>query len=214
MIDIASIRTDYKRGSLDEHQVAAEPMAQFNAWFEQAIAAEVPEVNAMALASVAENGQPSVRIVLLKGVDARGFIFFTNYQSRKGRELDNHPQAAATFFWHELERQVRIEGYAERIPEEDSTAYFNSRDRASRIGAWASPQSEVIAGRHILEERVERFGNRFLNDENPPRPDHWGGYKLVPHSVEFWQGRPSRLHDRIRYTRTETGIWNIERLAP
>lgn len=193
--------------------MAATPHAQFRIWFEEALSAELPEPNAMHLATVSAEGQPSGRVVLLKGLDDGGFSFYTNYQSRKGRELEDNPNCALTFFWPELERQVRIEGSAHRLPDETSDAYFTSRPRNSQIGAWASPQSTVILNRDILETRMQDLLSRFSGDEPLDRPRQWGGFVVIPNTVEFWQGRPSRLHDRIRYVRAESN-WQIQRLAP
>jgi len=211
--DIADIRKDYKLGALDEADVHADPMTQFALWFEQAVAAELPEVNAMALAT-AHDGQPSLRIVLLKGLENGGFTFFTNYGSRKSKDIKDNPKVALTFFWEGLERQVRIEGSAEQVSAEESDAYYHSRGRESQVGAWASPQSEVIKDRDILELRVKRFAQTFQHDEIVPRPAYWGGWRVMPHRIEFWQGRPSRLHDRILYRKIENGTWIRERLAP
>ena len=210
---IADIRKDYTLHELSENEVASNPISQFNSWFQEAVEAKVNEPNAMSLGT-AVDGQPSVRIVLLKGVDEKGFSFFTNYQSAKGEELRQNPKAALTFFWAELERQVRIEGVVEKRPEAESDTYFNSRPKGSRVGAWSSPQSQVIPDREVLEERVQEYSQKFEDTENVPRPDFWGGYVLSPTMVEFWQGRPSRLHDRIRYRLSENNSWTIERLAP
>ena len=212
MITLAELRNEYARGSLDEKHVEADPIRQFQLWFQQALDAKVPEPNAMTLATVDEQGQPSARIVLVKGADERGFVFFTNYESRKGQDLAINPRASLLFYWIELERQVRIEGTVEKTSAEESDAYFASRPVGSRIGAWASEQSREIASRTMLEEREKAFAERF--GANPPRPPQWGGYRLVPARVEFWQGRPSRLHDRILYTRQADASWRISRLSP
>jgi pyridoxamine 5'-phosphate oxidase len=211
-MSIADMRKEYALNGLSEADVAAEPIAQFGRWFDQALAARLPEPNAMVLVSVGADGQPSARVVLLKGLDARGFVFYTNYESRKGRELDAGGRAALVFFWAELERQVRVEGVAERVSPEESDAYFASRPPGSRIGAAASPQSQVIAGRAELERRVAELSAQHPEGDIA-RPAHWGGYRVRPAVVEFWQGRPSRLHDRIRY-RLDEGAWAVERLAP
>jgi pyridoxamine 5'-phosphate oxidase len=212
MITLAELRKDYARGSLDENSVDTDPIHQFQLWLEQALDAQLPEPNAMTVATVDAEGRPSARILLIKGVDERGFVFYTNYQSRKGRELTGNPHASLLFHWIELERQVRIEGVVEKTSAEQSDAYFASRPLASRIGAWASEQSSEIATRAELEAREKAFAERF--GENPPRPPHWGGYRLVPDRIEFWQGRPSRLHDRILYTRQADNRWQISRLSP
>lgn len=208
----ADLRRDYALTGLTEADAAADPFAQFAHWFDQALAAGLPEPNAMTLATATSDGRPSARIVLLKGFDARGFVFFTNRHSRKGRELAANPRAALVFFWPELERQVRVEGNVAPTGDDESDAYFASRPLASRLGAWASPQSETIAGREALDRNVAALTARFGG--NVPRPPHWGGYRVVPEAVEFWQGRPSRLHDRLRYIRRPGDRWLCERLAP
>jgi pyridoxamine 5'-phosphate oxidase len=211
---IADIRRDYCRAALDESVTGDSPFSFFNHWFEEGQRSEIDEVNAMTLATVDAEGKPHARTVLLKGLDERGFSFFTNYESAKGHELMHQPHAALLFFWKELERQVRIEGMVEELSIEESDAYFASRPRGSRIGAWASPQSSVIADRRILEERVTHFSDQYPGDE-VPRPSFWGGYRVLPLCIEFWQGRPSRLHDRIRFRRESLqSPWERERLAP
>jgi pyridoxamine 5'-phosphate oxidase len=209
---IRQLRKDYAMGALDEAQAHPDPTEQFRQWLDEALSANLTEPYAMALGTVNDEGQPSVRIVLLRGFDASGFMFFTNYESRKGQDLLHHPKAALTFFWQELERQVRIEGTVTRANAAESDAYFLSRPRESRIGAWASPQSQVLPDRHALDALLGQRVAEFEGTE-VQRPDHWGGYRLAPHTIEFWQGRPSRLHDRIRY-RLVDGIWLRERLAP
>jgi pyridoxamine 5'-phosphate oxidase len=221
---IADIRKDYKLASLEEADVALHPIDQFTRWWNEAVASQIDEVNAMTFATANAAGTPSARIVLLKGYDANGFVFFTNYESDKAKNLAQNPKAAIIFFWKELERQIRIEGTVEKVSAADSDRYFNSRPAASRIGAWASPQSAVIENRLVIEKNVERYSSIFAND-SIERPDHWGGYIVKPTSIEFWQGRSSRLHDRIRYTLENSAYnaatdtrsdanWKIERLAP
>ena len=209
---IADLRKSYERAELSESDSHPDPMQQFDRWLNEAIRSEVPEPNAMTLATVASNLRPSTRVVLIKGYDARGIVWYTNYLSRKGHELAGNPFAALQFHWAELERVVRIEGRVEKVSDEDSDAYFHSRPLDSRIGAWASPQSEVISGRSVLVANAARYGAQFLLQ--PPRPAHWGGYRLVPDEWQFWQGRRSRLHDRLRYRLQDSGQWQRERLAP
>ena len=208
---LADLRKSYERAELDETASDPNPRLQFEQWLQEAIKAELPEPNAMTLATVGPEGRPSTRVVLIKGCDEGGIVWFTNYESRKGRELAAHPMAALQFHWVELERVVRIEGSVTRVSEAESDAYFATRPLDSRIGAWASPQSEVIAGRSVLVANAAAFSAQFLL--NPPRPPHWGGFRLKPDRWEFWQGRKSRLHDRLRY-RQDDGQWLRERLAP
>ena len=210
---IAALRRDYRSHQLDLSQVNEDPILQFQQWFEAALEAEVPEPNAMTLATVGPNHRPSARTVLVKGFDQKGFVFYTNYESQKGKELLANPFAALVFCWLELERQVRIEGKVEKISRADSLQYFTSRPKGSQIGAWASPQSEVIAGRGVMEELQKELEEKYAAAENLPLPPHWGGYVVIPDKIEFWQGRSSRLHDRLRYT-LEGGEWRIDRLAP
>lgn len=208
---IADLRKSYERAELSEEASLADPLKQFDRWLTEAIAGEVPEPNAMTLATVGSDMRPSTRIVLVKGYDERGIVWYTNYESRKGVELAGNPYAALQFHWVELERVVRIEGAVEKVAPEESDAYFASRPLDSRIGAWASPQSQVIPGRSVLVANAAKYGAQFML--KPPRPPHWGGYRLVPSEWQFWQGRKSRLHDRLRY-RLEAGNWIRERLAP
>ncbi|OWY41025.1 pyridoxamine 5'-phosphate oxidase [Xenophilus sp. AP218F] len=211
-LNLADIRKDYSQKELSPDDCLADPAAQLEAWLNEAIAAQVNEPTAMNVASVDENGRPSARIVLLKGVEQGQLLFYTNYLSRKGRQLDARPYVAATFFWPELERQIRVEGQVRHVPEEVSDAYFASRPYTSRLGAWASEQSSEIGSKAVLVTRAAMFGAR--HPLNVPRPPHWGGYAITPERVEFWQGRPSRLHDRVLYTRDELGNWKTCRLAP
>jgi len=210
--DLAQMRKSYEQADLDESHVVPEPVAQFHRWFDEAVRAKALEPNAMTVATATPDGRPATRVVLLKGADEHGLVWFTNYNSRKGRELAANPHAAIQFFWPELERVVRVEGRVERVAAAESDAYYRSRPLGSRIGAWASPQSQVLASRAVLEE-AWRHQQAELG-EDPPRPEHWGGFRLVPHYWEFWQGRPSRLHDRIVYERQADGSWSIQRLAP
>lgn len=211
-LDLASLRRTYALSSLDEGAVDADPIHQFERWFADAVTAEALEPNAMTLATASRDGVPSGRIVLLKGVDARGFVFFTDFRSRKGAELTENPLAALVFLWKEIERQVRVTGAVARVSDEDAEAYFRSRPVGSRLGAWASHQSAVIADRAVLEDRLRDVTARFA-DGDVPLPSHWGGFRVVPDEVEFWQGRPDRLHDRLLYQRAEAG-WTVARLSP
>ena len=208
---IADLRKSYERAELNEDASKADPLAQFDQWLQEAVSAQVAEPNAMTVATVGNDLRPSTRIVLIKGYDARGIVWYTNYDSRKGRQLAGNPFAALQFHWVELERVVRIEGRVEKVSAEESDAYFASRPLDSRIGAWASPQSQVISGRSVLVANAAKYGAQFLL--NPPRPPHWGGFRLVPERWEFWQGRKSRLHDRLCY-QLEAGTWLRQRLAP
>jgi pyridoxamine 5'-phosphate oxidase len=211
-VPIADLRKSYTKGELDESASHADPLKQFGQWLQEAIQSEVPEPNAMTLATVGSNLRPSTRVVLVKGYDARGIVWYTNYESRKGLELAGNPYAALQFHWVELERVVRIEGLVEKVSAQESDDYFHSRPLDSRIGAWASPQSQVISGRGVLVANAAKYGTQFLLQ--PPRPPHWGGYRLVPDVWQFWQGRRSRLHDRLRYQLGAQGQWVRERLAP
>ena len=210
-MNIADIRKSYEKAELNEHASHADPLQQFDQWLKEAIASEIPEPNAMTVATVSSDLRPSTRIVLIKGYDAQGIVWYTNYDSRKGRQLAGNPYAALQFHWVELERVVRIEGIVEKVSAEESDAYFATRPLDSRIGAWASPQSQVIPDRTVLVTAAAKYGAKFLL--HPPRPPHWGGYRLKPDTWQFWQGRKSRLHDRLRY-RLENDAWVRERLAP
>ena len=209
---LADLRKSYEQGALEEHESASEPLKQFEAWLADALTGGIPEPNAMTVATVSADGRPSTRPVLIKGCDARGIVWYSNYHSRKGRELEANPFAALQFHWVEMERVVRIEGKMEKVSAEESDHYFASRPLTHRIGAWASPQSEIIAGRGQIVARAAEFGLKF--GLSPPRPEHWGGYRLVPDYWEFWQGRSSRLHDRIAYRLQDDGSWLRHRLAP
>ena len=212
-INIAAIRRDYQMQSLLEKDVDSNPFNQFNAWWDDVLKSELDEVNAMTLATASSTGIPSARIVLLKSVSEQGFVFFTNYNSNKGKELEENPNACLVFFWKELERQIRITGKVKKVSAAESDEYFLSRPEGSRIGAWASPQSQVIASREIIEENTAKYEAEFAAG-NIIRPPHWGGYIVMPEAFEFWQGRPNRLHDRIQYSLQKEGNWKIERLAP
>lgn len=211
-MSIADLRKDYSRATLTEAEVDPDPAVQFATWFRQAMEAGIPEANAMSVATVGADGRPSSRILLIKDFNQDGFTWFTNYRSRKGRDLESHPYAALLFHWVELERQVRIEGRVEKLAPEQNDAYFHSRPLNSRLGALASAQSETIASREMLEQRFAQAA--ASHGDQPVRPSHWGGYRLIPDRIEFWQGRPSRLHDRIVYTRQQDGAWHRERLQP
>jgi len=210
---LQELREDYRKGTLLKHEVASDPIEQFRQWFDEATQAQIPEPNAMILATSTSDGRPSARVVLLKGVEDHHFVFYTNYESQKGQELAQNPYAALVFNWLALERQIRISGKCIKISEEDSTAYFQSRPKGSQIGAWTSPQSQVIDTRTVLDDKKTALDNEYEHTEVLPRPPHWGGYGVIPEEIEFWQGRSNRLHDRIRY-RKEGGNWIIERLAP
>jgi pyridoxamine 5'-phosphate oxidase len=211
--DLTGLRNEYADHGLRRADLHSNPLQQFGAWFAAALAADIRDVNAMSLATATPDGKPSVRIVLLKGFDERGFAFFTNYDSEKGRQMGANPRAALAFYWVQLERQVRISGTVEKTSREDSAAYFHSRPVGSRLGAWASKQSEVVDARQILDARLKEMTERFENGD-VPLPPHWGGYRVKPDEIEFWQGRPNRLHDRFRYSLQADGTWLIDRLAP
>ncbi len=214
-MNIDHIRKSYDKGSLDLQDLSTHPVEQFISWWHEAVANEIVEPNAMTLATVNKDGQPSARIVLLKGVTFDGFEFYTNYQSHKAIEIAENPKVALVFLWKELERQVRIEGTVEKLSREKSQAYFQSRPKTSQIGAWASPQSQVIPDRKFLEESVNKISDQFEKNESLPLPEYWGGYLVKPQMIEFWQGRPDRLHDRFRYLKNEKGEnWSVDRLAP
>jgi len=212
--ELAELRREYAAEGLCEEDLPGDPLAMFRRWMHDAVTAGLHEPNAMVVATVSASGAPASRMVLLKGLDEGGFCFYTNYRSRKGAELAARPQCALLFPWHPLQRQVRIEGTATRMTPEENQAYFDTRPRGSRIGAWASPQSEVVSGRAVLDEAYAAAAARFGDAEPIPVPPHWGGYRVRPDSVEFWQGRPGRMHDRLRYRRTSSDGWLVERLAP
>lgn len=213
MHELSDIRKDYTKAILDFSTVNTDPILQFEVWMKDALASNVIEATAMTLATINEHNRPTSRIVLLKGIDAGKFLFYTNYQSKKGKELESNPSCALTFFWPELERQVRVEGTAIRLDEKVSEAYFQSRPKSSQIGAWASPQSSIVESREILEDRVKQLEKKFEDVNTLPKPHQWGGFGVSPFLIEFWQGRASRLHDRIEYTLID-GKWQIQRLAP
>ena len=210
---IADQRQNYTRAGLSEADVTSNPIAQFKIWFQQALDADLVEPNAMTIATATPEGKPTARIVLLKGVSDRGFVFYTNYKSQKGQQLIANPHAALVFLWDKLERQVRIEGKVEKLSAEESAEYFHSRPKASQLGAWASNQSQVIPNREVLEQRLDQLQTKYSSD-TVPLPEHWGGFRVVPNRIEFWQGRPSRLHDRLVYDLLANGDWQINRLSP
>lgn len=210
---VADLRKEYTLQGLNETDIDPNPFKQFRTWFDQALEAQLPEPNAMTLTTVTADGRPAARIVLLKHFDEQGFVFYTNYKSQKGQELAQNPWAAFVFWWAELERQVRIEGYTQKVSDQESDAYFQSRPWGSRLGSWVSQQSQVIHDREVLEDRLQELTVEY-QDQDVPRPTHWGGYRLNPTSIEFWQGRPNRLHDRLRYRRLGDDNWLVERLSP
>ncbi|WP_205500744.1 pyridoxamine 5'-phosphate oxidase [Rufibacter psychrotolerans] len=213
-LSLADIRINYSLKELSVEAVSADPLQQFETWMQEALASKVDEPTAMTLSTADAQGKPTARIVLLKALEKAGFVFFTNYQSRKGQQLLENPYAALTFFWPALERQVRVEGQVERVPAQASDAYFHSRPRGSQIGAWSSPQSQPIADRSVLENLVQEYSSKFNDLDLIPRPEHWGGYLVKPERIEFWQGRQNRLHDRLLYEKEGDGNWRIQRLAP
>jgi pyridoxamine 5'-phosphate oxidase len=210
---VADLRKDYTLQGLSEAQAKSNPFEQFTIWFDQAVSARLPEPNAMTLATVTVEGKPSARMVLLKDYDEQGFVFYTNYNSNKGKQLAVNPWAAIVFWWVQLERQVRIEGRVEKVSQAESDEYFHSRPRGSQLGAWVSAQSQVIASRETLEQQLKQLEQEY-EGKAVIRPPHWGGFRLIPHEIEFWQGRPSRLHDRLLYRRDKEGSWTIQRLSP
>lgn len=212
-LSVADLRQNYTLAGLDRNDIDRNPIIQFGVWFEQAVAAQILEPNAMTLATATSDGKPSARIVLLKGFDERGFVFYTNYHSQKGRELLANQWAALVFWWGELERQIRIEGKVEKVSGEESDEYFYSRPHNSQLGAWASDQSQVIPSREVLDQKLTQLSEQY-QQTTIPRPPHWGGFRVIPESIEFWQGRPNRLHDRLVYRLTEAETWQIERLSP
>jgi pyridoxamine 5'-phosphate oxidase len=213
-LSLASLREEYRLGGLTEENCQTNPIVQFELWMKHAQTADLKEPNAMTVATAGRDGRPSARVVLLKEVSDGGFVFYTNYTSRKAQELETNPFAALTFYWAELERQVRVEGRVRRLPREQSEAYFRSRPKGSRLGAWASRQSAVLSGRGPLEERLQELERQYMETEDVPTPEFWGGYCVLPDRIEFWQGRPNRLHDRLQYRRNGESTWIIERLSP
>jgi pyridoxamine 5'-phosphate oxidase len=212
-MSVADLRKEYTFLGLSETQAHSNPFEQFKLWFDQAVAAQLPEPNAMTIATATLDGKPSARMVLLKDCDERGFVFYTNYQSNKGQQLIENPWGAIVFWWAQLERQVRIEGRVEKVSDAESDEYFNSRPIGSQLGAWASNQSQVVESREVLERQLEQLKEEYEN-KDVPRPPHWGGFRVIPDEIEFWQGRPNRLHDRLLYRRGENGSWTIQRLSP
>jgi len=211
---LEGLREDYRKSTLDEKKSSDNPFTQFSNWFKEALSAKISEPNAMIVATVDKEGFPSARVVLLKGFDENGFIFYTNYDSQKGKDLAENPKCATVFNWLELERQIRIEGIAEKLPPEESTAYFHKRPKKSQIGAWASPQSQVIKTRDVIENNLKALNNEYMDSEKLPRPNHWGGFRIKATRIEFWQGRSSRLHDRLNYEKNADNTWKRTRLAP